>query len=181
MLKKISIFIIILLIVISIIKIVKIPILEKLYPMEYQQYVEKYAKKFNIDEKYIYAIIKAESNYNTEANSAKGAIGLMQLLPTTAKEISQELGINVNENDLYNPEINIMLGTKYFARLLEIYNNEIIALAAYNAGPGNVSRWIEKGCIKKDGTDIENIPYKETNMYIRKIIQNYRIYENLYS
>ena len=162
------------------INIVKKPVLEKIYPMEYNQYVEKYAKQFDIDEKYIYSIIKAESNYELKANSVKGAIGLMQLLPETAEEIAKGLGIEFKKEDLYNPEINIMIGTKYFSNLLKIYDNTMLALAAYNAGPGNVSRWIENGSIKNDGTDIENIPYKETNMYVRKIIQNYRIYEKLY-
>lgn len=181
MLKRITIFFIILILLISLIHVVKVPVLEKMYPMEYSQYVEKYSKQFEIDEKYIYAIIKAESNYNIEANSSKGAIGLMQLLPTTASEIAINLGIDYKEEDLYNPEINIMIGTKYFANLLKIYDNTMLALAAYNAGPGNVSRWIEKGCINQDGTDIENIPYKETSMYVRKIVQNYRIYEELYT
>ena len=159
----------------------KNPVLEKMYPLEYSQYVEKYAKQYGIDKKYIYSIIKAESNYDLEANSSKGAVGLMQLLPETAKEIAVGLGINLKEDDLYNPEINIMIGTKYFSDLLKIYDNTMLALAAYNAGPGNVSRWIKNGNIKDDGTDIENIPYKETSMYIRKIVQNYRIYEILYS
>lgn len=66
--------------------------------------------------------------------------------------------------------------------LLQKYNNEYeIALAAYNAGIGTVDEWIQKGIIKKDGTDIENIPYKETNNYVRKIIRDYKIYQELYN
>ncbi len=64
--------------------------------------------------------------------------------------------------------------------LLEKYNNYPVALAAYNAGIGNVDEWIQKGIIKKDGSDIENIPYKETNNYVRKIVRDYRIYQDLY-
>lgn len=65
--------------------------------------------------------------------------------------------------------------------MLEKYNNYPVALAAYNAGIGNVDEWIKKGIIKKDGSDIENIPYKETNNYVRKIIRDYRIYRELYN
>jgi len=74
-----------------------------------------------------------------------------------------------------------MLGTKYFADLLELYNgNTNLALTAYNAGIGNVATWIETGIIKKDGSDIENIPFKETRGYVRKIVRNYRIYKTMY-
>ena len=75
---------------------------------------------------------------------------------------------------------NIMIGTKYYSELLELYNgNMLLALTAYNAGIGNVKEWIDNGIIKADGSDIENIPYKETNMYVRKIIRNYKIYQKL--
>lgn len=74
-----------------------------------------------------------------------------------------------------------MLGTKYYADLLELYDgNALLALTAYNAGIGNVANWIETGVIKNDGTDIENIPFKETNRYVRRILRNYRIYEEIY-
>ena len=105
----------------------------------------------------------------------------MQLLPTTATEIAESLDMELTEEAIYNPEINIMLGTKYFANLVKSYGNVMLALAAYNAGPGNVTKWISEGDIKEDGSDIENIPYKETNMYVRKIVQNYRIYNELYN
>ena len=107
----------------------------------------------------------------------------MQLLPTTANEIAESLGLEITEEAIYNPKINIMLGTKYFSNLSRSIMGIVYAqhLAAYNAGPGNVTRWISEGDIKKDGSDIENIPYKETNMYVRKIVQNYKIYNELYN
>ena len=74
-----------------------------------------------------------------------------------------------------------MIGTKYYAELLKMYDgNMLLALTAYNAGIGNVNDWIKNGTIKKDGSDIENIPYKETNMYVRKIINNYKMYQSIY-
>ena len=72
-------------------------------------------------------------------------------------------------------------GLKYFSILLKQYDNNLgLALAAYNAGMGNVAEWIEKGIIREDGSNLENIPYQETNMYVRKILNNYQIYQKLY-
>lgn len=177
----IAIIIILLLIVFRVWKAQNV-ILRQFYPMLYKTQVEKYAKEYDIDKLYIYAIIKAESNFNEKANSQSGAKGLMQIMDSTAKDIAKTIGINNEEEfDLYNPSINIMLGTKYFSDLLKEYNGNIdLALAAYNAGKGNIKKWIENGIIKADGSDIENIPYKETNMYVRKIKQNYKMYQDLY-
>ena len=99
----------------------------------------------------------------------------------TAEEVAQNESIEFVSNDsLYNPEINIQIGVTYFANLLEIFGNVAIALAAYNAGMGTVQSWIDDGIIKADGSDIENIPYKDTNMYVRKILNDYEIYKKLY-
>ena len=106
----------------------------------------------------------------------------MQLMESTAVEQAEEVNeeIIVTES-LYNPEVNIKIGTKYYSKLIKKYNNNmLLALAAYNAGIGNVDNWIEQGTIKEDGSDIENIPFKETNNYVRKIVRDYKIYQNLY-
>ncbi len=156
--------------------------LKVIYPLKYTEYVEKYAKENNLDEMLVYAIIKAESNFEPNITSSSGAMGLMQIMEETAKEIAEELEYSYDTKEvLYQPETNIMLGTKYFSNLLEIYKNNInIALAAYNAGIGNVDKWIKNGIIQADGSDIENIPFKETNNYVRKILRDYRIYKELY-
>lgn len=152
-----------------------------IYRQDYSEYVEKYAEENNIDSLLVYAIIKAESNFDDEAVSNKGATGLMQLMNETAEEVAQNESIEFVSNDsLYNPEINIQIGVTYFANLLEIFGNVAIALAAYNAGMGTVQSWIDDGIIKADGSDIENIPYKDTNMYVRKILNDYEIYKKLY-
>ena len=95
-----------------------------------------------------------------------------------AIEIAEK--IDCSDVDLNNPEINIRLGIKHLADLIDRYNNEKMAIIAYNAGMGNVDSWIDKGIIDKDGTNLENVPYKETNMYLRKVLQNYEIYCMLY-
>lgn len=156
--------------------------LKKLYKLEYSKYVYKYSKENELDPFLVFAIIKNESKFNQSIESSRGAIGLMQLMESTAIEIANEIGHEVETKEmLYDPETNIKIGTKYFAYLIKHYSgNEQIALAAYNAGMGNVDKWIRDGTIKKDGSDLENIPYKETNNYVRKIIRDYRIYKKLY-
>ncbi len=154
-------------------------ILRIYYPDTYSEYVDKYSEKYNVEREWIFALIKAESNFKKDSISQSGAIGLMQLMEKTAIEVSNEIGIE--EMDLNDVDINIELGTKYFANLVKYYNgNYNLAIAAYNAGIGTVARWIKEGIIKPDGTDIENIPYKETNNYVRKILKNYRMYKELY-
>ena len=160
-------------------------ILKMVYPTEYSNYVESYSEKYNVDKYLIYAVIKAESNFNNDAVSSKEAKGLMQLMKTTAKEISKRLDMTLTdeeiENKLSEPEFNINLGTKYISLLIEKYNSIELALVAYNAGSGNVDNWIEQGVLEKDGSNIEQVPYKETNNYVRRILRDYKIYINLYN
>lgn len=183
--KKTKILIVISLIILIILfGILKIQnfILKKIYKTNYSEYVYKYSGENNIDPLLTFAIIKAESNFNRNIKSKSGAIGLMQLMESTALEEAEEVNqeIVVTES-LYNPEINIKIGTKYYAKLIKKYNNNmLLALAAYNAGIGNVDKWIQEGIIKEDGSDIENIPFKETNNYVRKIVRDYKIYKQLY-
>ena len=148
--------------------------------MDYSQYVEKYSEKYSVDKYLIYAIIKAESNFKEKAVSKSGAQGLMQLMYPTAEELSGKIDIKLNEDNILEPDININLGTKYISMLIQKYENINLALAAYNAGSGNVDGWIEKGTLKNDGSDIENVPFKETNNYVRKILRDYEIYTKVY-
>ena len=181
--KFLIILIIFLLIYFVLFKIVKIDeiIMKKIYPLKYSEYVEKYSKEYNIDPYMTYAIIKAESNFKPNAKSSSKAIGLMQIMEPTAVETAKKLELDIQEEGLYNPELNIQIGLKYFADLLDKYDgNYSIAIIAYNAGIGNVDKWIEAGTIKKDGTDIENVPFKETNNYVRRILRDYEIYKELY-
>lgn len=157
-------------------------ILKKIYPTKYSEYVYKYSEEYGVDPILVFAIIKAESNFNPNVVSSSNAIGLMQLMNSTAEELANKDGINFMKGaSLYNPELNIQLGTKYFSNLMKEYNNNyLLALTAYNAGIGNVKKWIEQGIIKEDGSNIENIPFKETNNYVRKIIRDYKIYKSIY-
>lgn len=189
--NKKLVFIITILLIIFIVSILFGPlqihkrILELMYPREYDNFVVLYAQEFQVDENLIYAIIKAESNFNPEAVSGKSAKGLMQLVDDTALDIVKKLGIDMEEEEVINKlndvDFNIKLGTKYISMLIEKYENISLALTAYNAGIGTVDTWIEKGIIQNDGSDIENIPYNETNQYVRKILRDYKIYQELYA
>ena len=180
--KLIFILIIIILLIIAFnFNDIKNLILKELYPIKYSDHVEIYSKQYNVDKELIYSIIKAESNFNHEAVSSKGACGLMQLMQPTAEEVAKKLNLTINEQVILEPKVNINLGTKYISTLIEKYKIIEVALAAYNAGTGNVDTWIKDKTIKADGSDIENIPYKETNNYVRKILRDYKIYQELYN
>lgn len=155
-----------------------------IYPKTYKEIVSIYTEKYNVEENLVFAVIKAESNFDTEAVSNRNALGLMQIMEDTAKDVAKKYNIEIDYNnakqEILNVQNNINIGTKYLSILLERYQNKEVALAAYNAGIGRVDEWIKKGIIKNDGSDIENIPYKETNNYVRKILRNYKIYEQIY-
>ena len=124
-------------------------ILNRLYPDKFSEYVYEYSKKYNVEEAWIFALIKAESNFNPEIISQSGAIGLMQVMENTATEVADEIGIE--EIDLTEPNCNIEIGTKYFSNLLKYYNyNYYLAITAYNAGIGTTKKWIDNGIIKSD-------------------------------
>ena len=175
----------IVLILCTIIAFLNIPLrIQKIiYKKDYEEYVQKYAQEYNVDENLIYALIKAESNFNSNAKSSKDAIGLMQLMESTAQDVCKKTDLQISSDELseklLEPDININIGTKYLSILIQKYGNIEIAITAYNAGIGTVDTWIEKGIINADGSNVENIPYKETNNYVRKILRDYKIYTNL--
>ena len=182
--KKLIVIGIIIVIIAIFVLLFKDNIMEMIYPKTYKEYVSIYADKYQVEENLIFALIKAESNFNEDSISSKGAIGLMQLMEETAIYVANRSNIELDEEnireDLLKVDKNINIGTKYLSMMLDRYGNMEIALAAYNAGIGTVDNWIEKGIINSDGSNIENIPYKETNTYVRKILRDYKIYSSLY-
>lgn len=148
------------------------------YPLKYKNLVNRYSQEHNIDQAMIFSIIRAESSFDPEAVSRAGAIGLMQLMPATALMLANQLDIQDFTTDmLYQPEINIRLGTLYYSQMLKKFENRETALAAYNAGEGNVASWLQNPEYSKDGKSLDHIPFKETSNYIKKINKNYKIYK----
>lgn len=182
--KKILVCGLIFLILIVFLIVFKDKIQRIFYPKLYEEFVSMYSDEYGVDENLVFAVIKAESNFQEDAVSHKDALGLMQIMKETAEDVAKKYNIEIDFNnskkEILNVQNNIKIGTKYLAVLLEKYKNKEVAVAAYNAGIGTVDNWIEKGIIKSDGSDIENIPYKETNNYVRKILRNYKIYQDLY-
>ena len=152
-----------------------------IYKTSYVDYINAECSKYEINPTEILSIIKAESNFNPNAVSSKNAIGLMQITLETANWCCERINMGyVTQADLCVPETNIKIGVYYYNYLLDRYNNINTALAAYNAGMGNVDRWLEDEEFSTDGTKITKTPYPETNRYITKINNNIKIYKLLY-
>jgi soluble lytic murein transglycosylase len=121
------------------------------------------------------AIMREESHFQRDIVSSAGALGIMQLMPATARSLA-----NIKHNEeLFDPEKNIRLGTNYFSKLLMQFKLSPYALAAYNAGPHNVERWLAMGYLDEEEFT-EDIPYSETKNYVVRIMQTYGIMKTLY-
>ena len=154
----------------------------KLYPRYYDDAVEKYAKQYNVDTFLICAMILEESRYNAQAVSWAGAIGLMQIMPATGKELAQQLKIRrFRTSMLKQPEVNIRLGTKYIGYLNSLFNgNPMLVIGAYNGGPGRMKRWVASKNIKDIDEFVEKITIRETRLHIKKVINSYDNYVGIY-
>lgn len=151
------------------------------YPQNYYIQVHRYAGQYKNNDALIMSIIREESYFNSEAQSAVGAIGLMQLMPSTAHDIGQQNGMEFNTYYLLNPELNIKLGNMYFSTLRGMLGNkDVYAVAGYNGGIGSVSKW--KSNLKYMDIDefVEQIPYEETKTYVKKVFRSYWNYTRIY-
>lgn len=155
--------------------------LKQAYPQHFNTIVTKYSHLYNIEPELIYAVIKSESNFSADAESTAGAIGLMQIMPDTfywlqKQQKTQHFGIV----HLYNPETNIQFGCYLLSILLNKYENEATALAAYNAGIGKVDSWLKNSDYSHDSKSLKTIPYPETAAYVKKVLRNRDMYKKIY-
>jgi soluble lytic murein transglycosylase len=142
------------------------------YPLRYEQVVRGHAHNYRIEPSLLAAVIYQESKFQADVKSSSGAIGLMQLLPATAKGIAVHTGgSKFVVSDLYNPELNIRYGSWYLRHLIDKYHDERTALAAYNAGQQNVDDWLQQG---------EGIQFSETRAYVDRIERLKHIYHRAY-
>lgn len=152
------------------------PVLRIVFPLEYGLYIEKYSELYDIDKYLVMSVISAESRFDPDATSHRDARGLMQIQDKTAKWCMDKFEIESDDGDLYDPELNINIGCSYMSYLLDKYNgNTDAAIAAYNAGEGNVSGWIEENR-QVPG----EIPFKETETYVKRVNNRFKIYNFIY-
>ena len=152
------------------------------FPRGYKDIVASYAKKYGVDEFLIYSIIREESRFQKDVVSPADAVGLMQLIPPTAKTVAGQIGINGFTTEMLTiPRINIEMGIFYLKQVLDEFNGDVeLALASYNAGPNRAADWkTEFYGLDKDEF-IEEIPFKETRNYIRRILRSYGAYRAIY-
>ena len=149
------------------------------YPMSFKKEIQVCADDFSVSGALIASVANVESNFNEAALSNKGAIGIMQLMPSTAEWIAGKLGIDYSENLLYEGDYNIRLGSFYLSYLIKFFKDEKLGLCAYNAGLGVVKTWLTDERYSKNGK-LEKIPYEETSNYYNRILKNYKYYKNKY-
>ena len=152
------------------------------YPFPYRDIVYQYALEYNVNPYLIAAVIRTESKFNPYARSPKGAVGLMQIMPETAAWIATQVEYPEFENRLMrSPEVNIYFGTWYLSSLKkEFHNNEVLFLAAYNGGRGNVGQWMQKYGWDDNFQKVEQIPFRETREYVAKVLRDQKRYQELY-
>ncbi|MBQ8850230.1 MAG: lytic transglycosylase domain-containing protein [Clostridia bacterium] len=156
---------------------------EGAYPQKYSEYVTEYASEYNVPEYVIYAVIKVESNFDPLAKSSAGACGLMQMMPNTFLWLTGEehLNENLSAEAIYMPEVSIRYGTYYLNYLYKKFNyNWDTAFAAYNAGEGNVSDWLEDPEYSDGEGNLTEIPFSETRSYVSKVNSAIDTYKELY-
>lgn len=153
------------------------------YPIGYRNHISRYAKEFDVDPYLVAAIINVESRYDSDARSIKEAKGLMQIGPNTGQWASEVLGLeDYSEERLFEPELNIKIGSWYISRLLMEFDNNIEnVILAYNAGSGNVKKWLDNKEYSLDGKNINSIPFKETEDYIVRVKDSYSVYKKVYN
>ena len=150
------------------------------FPLPLKRTFSQMAQERTMNTSLLYAISRQESALYPLAQSPVGARGLMQLMPATARETASKLGVPYrNEQQLFDPAMNIRLGSAYLKRLLDVYDgNRILAAAAYNAGPGRVKRWREQSTNKPMDVWVESIPYRETRNYVQNVLSFDLIYQH---
>ncbi len=145
-----------------------------LYPFVYMEDIEDVAKTLNLDPLLILSIIREESRYDPEARSIAGALGLMQLMPSTARLYEKASRVTLGSTtDLYEPRKNILIGAHYFKHLINLFGALAPAIASYNAGEEPVKEWLKRGQYTGVDEFIEDIPYDETNNYVKKVLTTY--------
>lgn len=153
--------------------------LELRFPLVHTQSIMQEAHRHQIDPSLIFAVTRQESAFVNNAKSSAGALGLMQLMPSTAHMVAKKHQINIHGQKLFEPATNIRLGTSYLRMMLDSYQNHpALAAAAYNAGPGRIRKWLPEKAMPADAW-VETIPIRETRDYVQNVMTYSVIYQQL--
>lgn len=157
------------------------PGVEYIYPLKYEEQIEEYSHKYGLDKYLVMGIISSESNFDPDARSNKDAHGLMQIKDETALWCVEEFEIDVSKDKVREPEVNIQIGCAYMRYLIDTFGgNTITAIAAYNAGPGNVENWLNDPRYSDGHGELLRIPFSETSAYVTKVQKRAKIYKKIY-
>ena len=153
-----------------------------LYPLEYRDYVIHYATVYELPQSLVYAVIHTESGFDPQAKSSAGAVGLMQMTPDTFQwaQWREKIDPPFDNDKLTDPETNSRVGCATLYHLGKLFADEQTVLAAYNAGMGNVGKWLQDKAYSDDGETLHTIPFRETRDYLKKVAAAREMYQSLY-
>ncbi len=156
--------------------------LTMIYPLRYTEEIKIYSEINNLDPYLVAAIIKVESGFRANVVSPRGAVGLMQIMPTTGAWVAEMMEFKeYSYTSLSDPETNIAIGTWYLSNLMSNFDNQIpVVLAAYTGGQGEVRRWFENGIWSGSFEDIDHIPFSETREFVKRVLISKAQYKSLY-
>ena len=150
----------------------------RLYPYDLKPMIEPQAQAYGLDPLFVAAVIRTESNFRAEARSSVGALGLMQIMPGTGEWVAKKNDWTYSDDLLLDRAYNIQLGCWYLNYLSGRFDGDVtLALAAYNAGEGNVRKWVQQDSVGPAG---EKIPFGETRNFVKKVLNAYEVYKRLY-
>jgi soluble lytic murein transglycosylase len=151
------------------------------YPLDFDPQIADLARQEHVDPYFVFAVICQESHFDPRAVSGAGAVGLMQLMPATARKEAAKLGVAYSYAKLYDPDYNLHLGISHLAGLLMDFGGDtVLALAAYNAGKAVTNEWYGEFGARSRDEFVELIPYRETRLFIKRIIEHRAAYRRLY-
>jgi soluble lytic murein transglycosylase len=158
-----------------------VEILHVIYPVDYFPLLKGHAQARGLDPYLIAALVAQESNFDAGIRSSANAVGLMQVLPSTGRRYARKMSIrSFSERSLTNPEINVLIGTQYFTDLINRFGAPYFALASYNAGESRVQRWLNEAPTLPEDEFVDNIPFPETQNYVKRILGTAEDYRRLY-
>lgn len=158
------------------------PALRLLFPYPFSGIVHTASAHYDVDPLLLVAIMRTESRFDVQAVSPRGARGLMQIMPDTAEWAAEQIPLpGFHMEQIHDPRTNITIAAWYVDFLLELFQGRVLAsVAAYNAGPGTVKRWLDEGTWTGSLGDIDQIPYPETRQYVQRVADAYRLYRRIH-